>query len=201
MKEPSGKFVLRIPKELHRRLKNDAFESGQSLNEVCLKKLEAEGASDSLDQPNLVSLIPQGIRDRIRDLWGAKLIGLILFGSAARGEMTAESDIDLLIVFESEFQISRGLYRDWDRILETRDIDAGGRPISPHFVSLPKGVSDAGGLWYEVAIEGVIIWESNLRISRFLQNIRRAITSRQIERIAHQGYSYWIKNGEGLLEE
>jgi len=178
VKEPSGKFVLRLPKELHRSLKNDAFESGQSLNEVCLKKLLAEEVRDSSDQANPV-----------------------LFGSGARGELTADSDIDLLIVLESGFPISRSLYRDWDRFWETTDIDDGGRQISPHYVSLPKGIADAGGLWYEVAIEGIIIWESKLRISRFLRLIRRAIASGHIERIARQGYSYWIKNAEEPLEE
>jgi len=201
VKEPSGKFVLRLPKELHRSLKNDAFESGQSLNEVCLKKLLAEEVRDSSDQANPVSMIPPKLREQIGELWGAKLVGLILFGSGARGELTADSDIDLLIVLESGFPISRSLYRDWDRFWETTDIDDGGRQISPHYVSLPKGIADAGGLWYEVAIEGIIIWESKLRISRFLRLIRRAIASGHIERIARQGYSYWIKNAEEPLEE
>jgi predicted nucleotidyltransferase len=139
--------------------------------------------------------------EEFEKLWGEKLLGVVLFGSAARGDSMSDSDIDLLMVLDSDFRINRSLYSEWDRIWEFRDFDSGGRQISPHFLRLPVEIADAGGLWYEVAIEGIVLWERHLLVSRFLQKIRRAIAAKRIERIEQQGYSYWVKNEEGPVEK
>ena len=46
-KKYSGKFNLRVGKELHEQLSLDAFRKGESLNTYCLKKLQ----SSLINQP------------------------------------------------------------------------------------------------------------------------------------------------------
>lgn len=42
----SGKFVLRVGKELHKELAIRAFRVGESLNTYCVKKLREEGSQE-----------------------------------------------------------------------------------------------------------------------------------------------------------
>ena len=50
----------------------------------------------------------------IREAYGDRLAGIVLFGSAARGEDTPESDIDLLVLIEGEF----GLWEEIGRLVD-----------------------------------------------------------------------------------
>ncbi len=42
----------------------------------------------------------KAVKEGLESLYGERLVGLHLFGSRARGEATAESDVDLLIVLD-----------------------------------------------------------------------------------------------------
>ena len=52
----------------------------------------------------------------LRDLYGDRLVSVILYGSYARGEATEDSDIDVAVVLKGEFapgrEIDRMLGRD-----------------------------------------------------------------------------------------
>ena len=83
MKTPSGKFVLRIPSELHIAAKNEAAKEQISLNEICVRALK-----NYLHTP---LEYPRGQKETawisaIKDIAGDKLLGVVLFGSTARGE-------------------------------------------------------------------------------------------------------------------
>lgn len=43
------------------------------------------------------------LKERLADLYGEKLAGVILFGSQTRGDATEDSDIDVLIVLKGSF--------------------------------------------------------------------------------------------------
>lgn len=47
-----------------------------------------------------ISEIVQEVRAGLEGLYGPRLVGLILYGSQARGEATEGSDIDLLVVLD-----------------------------------------------------------------------------------------------------
>ena len=184
MAEPSGKFVVRIPRSLHARLRQFAFDHGISLNECSRRAIESY-LEHTPGRPATYSREDEWIR-LAAEVLGDQVVGMALFGSAARGTMGPGSDVDLLIVAESSIPLSRSLYSSWDRVSEDP-------VISPHFVHLPRSVAAAGSLWYEAAIDGIIIVEKDRRVSRFLQQVRSAIADRTIERADAYGHSYWIK--------
>lgn len=199
MREPSGRFVIRIPKDLHERLRREAMHTGRSLNRVCIEKLQAERpscAAPGTAAARAGPISPESL-DEISLRWSDDLVGLVLFGSVARGEATENSDIDLLLVMRPEARITRSLYSRWEAFCREsggmHDLDR----ISPHFVNLPRSVSEAGGLWYEAALEGIVLRERDCRVSRFLRSAREAVAHGRIRRRWLHGSPYWIKEFEG----
>jgi hypothetical protein len=195
MKRPSGRFVIRMPEALHRRLREEAMRTGRSLNQLCVARLSAGG--ESLVGTGAVTahagILPSDFLDEVVRRWLGKLVGLILFGSSARGDATEDSDTDLLLVMRPGMKIERGLYRLWD---EFRREDSGAEDsgkISPHFVILPGSVLEAGGLWYEAALDGIVLWEIDSQVSRFLGSVREAMGQGKIRRRLLHGSPYWIK--------
>lgn len=116
------------------------------------------------------------------------LIGIFLFGSAARNEMTASSDVDLLLVFPLQYPIGRKLYAEWDRLFDSVNLER----VSPHFVSLKDFESNPGSLWCEVALEGIALFEKGGEVSSFLSKLRRAMAEGRLHRRQVYGQPYWI---------
>ncbi len=193
MKPCSGRFVVRLPEVLHAELRDEAVRTGKSLNQVCIERLQGRVAGRHDAGARVApagSPAPEVVREIVRQ-WSGKLAGLVLFGSAARGDETGESDIDVLLVMKPEVKITRALYLPWDEFCERQTQDLG--RVSPHFVALPGDVRDAGGLWYEAAIEGIVLWEEEGRVSGFIRSVRRAMAEGRIRRRTLHGSPYWIK--------
>lgn len=191
MSSLSGKFVLRVPSELHLRLKELSLARRISLNELCsrklseLKDLEAVEETAFSDSHSLF----QEIHRRFPGV-----VSIVLFGSVARGEQTQASDIDLLLVMSEETVLSRELYSAWDKLcsaLSERFPQA--MKFSPHFVHLPKTVMEAGSLWFEVALDGKIMAAEDVSVSRFLYCVREKMAQGKIQRKLSHGHPYWIK--------
>ena len=182
MKQASGKFVIRVGTELHEKLRKLSQAQGLSLNALCKDILEKHLAigTDDLCSPEWIELI--------KKTWKTELSGLVLFGSYARGDTHTESDMDLLIILKSHIHPNRNQYKLWDKISENLPII-----LSPHFVSLPLHHQDVGGLWYEVALDGTILWEEDKKISSILREIRHKIAEGSIIRKTANGHPYWIK--------
>ncbi len=167
---------------------------GLSLNQFCVRVLEGFGRDELVGNwSGSSSFLPSHFLQQLVVRWESELVGIVLFGSRARGESTAGSDIDLLLVFNPGFRLSRRLYTEWDSMLKDSLEETPRREISPHFVVLPAGPVEAGGLWYEIAIEGTVVWEQALRVSRLLTSIRKAMIRGDIERAIIHGHPYWIK--------
>jgi predicted nucleotidyltransferase len=119
--------------------------------------------------------------------WESELEGLVLFGSASRGDLWETSDIDLLLVVRDGIEITRDLYRKWEAASVWNE------RVSPQFVALPETEETAGGVWLEAAIDGIVLWDRDLRVSRLLGQLRRAMAEgRLIRRYAH-GQPYWVR--------
>ena len=49
MREYAGRILIRVPPELHRDLAREAFESGRSINQLCLEAIVARKALKEYD--------------------------------------------------------------------------------------------------------------------------------------------------------
>lgn len=183
--EHSGRFVLRISPVLHARLRKLAHEQGVSLNQLCRTAIERSVAepqnADKHGEPDSPWLA------QARRVAGAHLQGLVLFGSQARGEARESSDVDLLVVVSREVELRRDLYHRWDGLVADQR-------VSPHFVHLPEAVAYAGSIWYETALEGIVLYERDRQITTFLQAIRREIADGRLRRRYAHGHPYWVKD-------
>jgi len=200
MTRASGTFLLRISPALHARLRDRAARQGVSLNRLCASILEV--ATDSSRAASALgsegALPPLSLlAERCRSVFGEDLLGLVLFGSIARGEAFPESDVDLLVVMAGHCPLRRALYERWAREIEARDQERVGREVSPHFCHLPASPEDAGGLWFEVSIDGAILWERDGAVSRHLRAIRRYLASGGATRRVQHGHGYWVRQRTG----
>jgi len=180
-KPPSGRFLLRMDPGLHAALRSAALAEGISLNQHCARRLAYSAGAGEGAATEAVTLAAS--------LVGEALRGVVLFGSWARDELTEDSDVDLLIIVDDQVTIDRALYRRWDETpLSWKE-----HPVEPHFVHLPDAEARVSGLWAEVATDGVVLFERNLAVSRYLVSVRQRIVSGKMERHLAHGQSYWVE--------
>ena len=177
----SGRFVLRIDPGLHAALREAARAAGVSLNEYCARKLATPfGRLEGFE------LASQAVV-RAAQVTGESLVGVVAFGSWARAELHAESDVDILVVVEEKLKLSRDLYLRWDEA----PIQWQGRRVEPHFVHLPDPARAPLGLWAEIAVDGIILFTRDLLLPSLLVRIRHDIAAGRIIRRVVHGQSYW----------
>lgn len=180
-RQASGRFLLRLPPPLHRALQAAAEHDNVSLNEYCVRRLAVGGSglSGHASAPGLVL--------RAAELLEDALVAVVLYGSLARGESAPHSDADVLVVVGRSVPLERSLYRRWDE----RPIAWEGRPVDPHFVHLPDS-GTGSGLWGEVAIDGIVLFERGVELSTCLTRVRQAIADGRIVRRVVHGQPYWM---------
>jgi hypothetical protein len=176
----SGRFVLRIDPGFHAALREAARATGTSLNEYCARKLSFPTAAP-------VEPVVEAVT-RAAAVAGDALLGVVAFGSWARREMGERSDVDILVVVENGLEVGRNLYRLWDEAPPTWE----GHLLEPHFVHLPEDGGRLSGLWAEVAIDGVVLFDREMGVSKRLADFRRTIASGGIYRRRSHGQSYWV---------
>lgn len=178
---PSGRFNLRIEPALHASLRGAARAAGTSLNDLCARKLASPGG--------LMDPAAGAVVDRAGSILGEFLMGVVAFGSWARGDESASSDLDVLLVVGEEVSIARGLYRSWD---EGSALAWDGHEVTPHFVHLPSGSEGVSGLWAEVALDGLVLFERELTVSRYLAHVRRRVLRGELSYRVAGGHPYWV---------
>lgn len=147
------------------------------MNEYCLARLSREeGATDNI----------AAAAERARAVVGNALIGVVMFGSLARGSASIRSDVDLLLVIERSVAITRELYRGWD----VEPVRIADRVVDAHFVHLPNR-RVAGGVWAEAAVDGIPKMDRDHRIHEALAAIRRDMADGVLRRHSVHGQSYW----------
>ena len=119
---------------------------------------------------------------------GDALVGIVVFGSWARGELAESSDIDVLMVAAPSVPIRRLLYRRWDE----HPICWNHHPIEPHFVHLPDGTRTPSGFWAEVATDGRVLLDTRAQVARYLASVRQAVADGVLRRATVHGHGYWV---------
>jgi len=180
---PSGRFLLRIDPGLHAALRRAADLANLSLNEYCARKLAGGGVG--LGDPGWQAV------ERAAAVVGGSLIGVAVYGSWARGEPMETSDVDVLVVVATSTPITRQLYRRWDE----EPVRWEGRSVEPHFVHFPPGGSGPSGTWAEVALDGIVLFDRDLALSRRLVEVRKRILDGAVERREIHGQPYWVREG------
>lgn len=177
----TARFLLRLPKGLYAALQRAAAESALSLNEYCIRRLATSGpiAANHASAADVVN--------RALAVAGDDVVGVIVYGSWARGSAGPGSDLDVLVVVDRKRELTRTLYADWDRAPLTWD----GREVDPHFVHLPK-TGQATGVWGEAAVDGILLFERELAVSAALAGVRRDIADGRLVRRTVHGQPYWV---------
>ncbi len=176
----SGRFVVRIDPRLHAALRGAAERAGLSLNEYCARKL-ASGADVSSPGVDVVS--------RAVSLLGERVRGVLVFGSWARGEAVAGSDVDVLVVVDDDVALTRRLYHAWDGAPLAWE----GHSVEAHFVHLPGAEARLTALWAEAAVDGLMLYDRGLEVSRRLVEVRDRIASGEMVRRRVHGQRYWVE--------
>jgi predicted nucleotidyltransferase len=114
----------------------------------------AEASLDDLKEPVVGQRAPDpdqlahAVADRLRDLFGSRLVDVILFGSHANGTATDESDLDLAVLLRdvsSPWEDAQRMDRIlWEKTLESGitvstiviDVEDWRRPTSPLLASV-----------------------------------------------------------------
>ena len=186
-KAATGRFILRIPPGVHSALREAARAAGISLNEHCVRKLAAPVGGLGSAEGAIAAVL------HAASIFGEDLMAVAGFGSWARGELSDGSDVDLLIVVEDRVELTRELYRRWD----SAALRWGDRPVDTHFVHLPPAEHTVAGVWGEVAIDGIVLFERDFCLSLRLIQVRRDIAAgRIVRRVAH-GQPYWSEPSAG----
>ena len=194
-------LILRIPSSLHQRLKQEAHAADLSLNKYCsllLSRKSGEGIPG--ESPASATLACGWHRaaqlgelcSSVLGTWGNDIDGLALIGSYARGRATANSDIDLLVVLSRPATLDRDVYTRW----QPRRLD--GHEVSPIFVQIPGEGEKTGGLWFEVALDGIVLFDRDLNLSRFLCGVRELVADGRVRRMVTHGHPYWVHVDKGI---
>ncbi len=143
------------------------------------------------------------------------LKGAVLFGSVVKGELTKKSDIDVLLLFDTDHNPEIGEEMDGALKLSSHIAKKYDLPYSFSFVA--KNINDPGDvepdfLW-NVAQEGVLIWGTpDLKILRephpsleamvLISYSTKGLKSNQKSAIQRGlfGYKYRVSEGEKLYE-
>lgn len=188
MQGETSSIIVRLSAKNHRQLKAAALNQGLSLNKLCQKLLGEKESFDKRElkepiEPDLGTTVRLAVR-QILDHYKDVVVGIILYGSVARGQQRENSDVDLLVVVDQSRKIDRDIY--------SLNFRLGSKELSPFFVHLPDAEQDFRGIWLEVAMDGIVLFDRDLSVSKYLSLARYAIASGKVTRKTTYGHSYWV---------
>ena len=178
-----SRFLLRLDSGVYKKLLQLSKNQKLSINSLCSHFIEYGLLAGTHDQ--------KWIDEIVSAYSGEGLQAIILFGSQSRGEASASSDIDLLLVFAPECKITRSLYRKFEKLMD--EIPNGDR-YSIHCVSQPELSVNPSSFWFEITLDGKVLWKKNNQINDWLKKVKNVICSGKYVRKLSSGQPYWMEN-------
>jgi hypothetical protein len=127
--------------------------------------------------------------DRLRAALGDNLIGVVLYGSHARGEAREDSDVDLLV-------IARGLPERWYERSVYVHHPLKGIASAPPFSVLAKTPEELEryfpSLYLDIGRDGIVVWDRDDYTARKLQRIREITAQAGLVRKRNNGEMNWV---------
>jgi len=130
-----------------------------------------------------------------------RIVGVLLFGSIARGDWNRASDIDLLVIVQDwnkpvwergrELLILRNQLRQTEEYRKA--IAEGYTPIIQHY---PLDLAEAQQfhrVYIDASIDGLILFEKDQFLTSLLKNVRNKLMEKGARRVVNpNGVFYWI---------
>lgn len=112
--------TIQISEKARRRLASLKRDPRETYESVILRALAAGGKADAAPREGPTWTVIAEVKRALQALYGERFERLVVYGSVARGEASARSDIDLLLVLHGDVDVGAEI----DRIREaTYDID------------------------------------------------------------------------------
>lgn len=124
---------------------------------------------------------------RIRQHFKSRLVGIAVFGSRVTGDDTPASDVDILVALRTGTPINRSEYIWWDALAENRLFT-----LNPQFLAIPATPRAAGGIWFEIALHHIILFDPRHRLAGFLNKLNTLQQREAVTRAWSNGHPYWI---------
>jgi predicted nucleotidyltransferase len=113
----------------------------------------SHGKRTAIPVSGKVQTVLAELRRRLEQLYGVRLVKLVLFGSQARGDAAPDSDIDVLVVLRGPVEPSREIHRA-SPVTASVSLD-NDVVISCVYVSEERYNADRGPLLLNVRADGV----------------------------------------------
>lgn len=211
--------VVRNPRTLSRKLK--MLESmGLVVSENRLYSLSergerAEGLLESLEALLSPRISPKNFErlpcvyagflseycEVLYEHFSERLVGVLVFGSVARGTWDRNSDIDLLVVVDGwdkpVWERTRELLELRRRMRETEEFQRLAELNCPttirHYPLSRSEALEPHRIYLDACIEGVILYEREGFLSRVLEGFRKRLSALGARRITTaDGRTYWL---------
>jgi len=134
------------------------------------------------------------------DRFKNRLLGVLVFGSVARGDWTKDSDIDLLVVVDGwekpTWERTGELMGLMDGLRQTREfkkaVGQGFIPIIQHYPLSGLEAERSHRIYIDACVDGIVLYERDGFLTRVLGNFRRRMAKLGAHKVyLPKGY-YWV---------
>ena len=154
--------------------------------------------ADRVPQKEYAPLLRKVVLELVREL-GDSLMGILLFGSVARGEARMNSDVDLLVVAEGLPSSYMERARIMARVVEkTRGeriklFSKGIHPTLQIIAYTPEEMEVFRALYFDLAVDGIILYSRRGYVEELLRKIRRTLEESKARKVVLPGGRwYWV---------
>lgn len=153
---------------------------------------------DGKDRSKKVSRVTESLLEILKQRLGEKLVSVVLFGSYARGQITPESDVDILIIAEGLSSSSLERQALFTKIINEvesslRDIlsELGSLPYVSAILKTPQEADRISRIYFDMINEAKILYDRNDFFKGVLRKVRTRLEELGAKRIQIGKMWYW----------